>query len=47
MKKTPVNIQPEAFPAAFHSLLAGCQVFDSSCSREARVWYVAAYEVYG
>lgn len=40
MKKVPVTIHPEAFPEEFRPLLTRGRVFDSSCSREARVWYL-------
>lgn len=40
MKRTPVPIRFEDFPARFHELLEGAQLFDSSCSPEARVWFI-------
>lgn len=40
MKRTPVSIEPKDFPARFHGLLDGAQLFDSSCSPEARVWLI-------
>lgn len=40
MKRTPVRPDPEQFPAVFRPLLEGAPVFDSSCSRKARVWYL-------
>ena len=40
MKRTKVDIQLKDFPVRFHSLLEGAQLFDSSCSPEARVWFI-------
>ena len=40
MKRQPVSIDPGTFPDTFHSLLADAPVFDSSCSPEARVYYI-------
>lgn len=40
MKRTAVDIQPEDFPARFRALLAGADIFDSSCSPEAQVWLI-------
>lgn len=40
MKKTLIVPELNDFPSEFHSLLKG-KVFDSSCSREARVYYLA------
>ncbi len=40
MKKTLITTDTNEFPLEFHSLLTG-KVFDSSCSREARVYYIA------
>lgn len=40
MKRTPIQPELSAFPEAFHPILAGSPVFDSSCSKEARVYYV-------
>ena len=39
MKKTPVSVNLEEFPRQFHPLLAKA-VYDSSCSPEARVWFL-------
>ena len=40
MKRTPVTLSPDAIPAQFHSFLAGSEIFDSSCSAAARVWFL-------
>lgn len=40
MKRTRISPNLADFPAAFHPLLEKFPVFDSSCSKEARVWFV-------
>ncbi len=40
MKRTPTTPDLALIPAVFHSFLAGARVYDSSCSREARVLYI-------
>ena len=40
MKRTPISINPADFPEEFRPLLAQCQIYDSSCSRDARVFYL-------
>lgn len=40
MQRTPIVLEPDRIPAVFHSLLAGANVFDSSCSAAARVCYI-------
>lgn len=40
MKRTAIIPQLSQFPREFHTLLTGCPVFDSSCSAEARVYYL-------
>ena len=40
MQRTPIVPNPEDFPALFHPLLMNCPVYDSSCSRKARVYYI-------
>ncbi len=40
MKKTLISQDINDFPSEFHSLLTG-KIFDSSCSPEARVYYIA------
>lgn len=39
MERTPVIPNHQDFPEEFHSLLTG-RVYDSSCSPEARVWFL-------
>ena len=40
MQRTPIVLELDRIPAVFHSLLAGANVFDSSCSAAARVCYI-------
>ena len=40
MKRTLTTPDPGQFPARFHPLLERCAVYDSSCSPEARVWFL-------
>jgi kanamycin kinase len=40
MNRTPITVNPEQFPESVRHLLAGAQVYDSSCSPEARVYFV-------
>ena len=40
MKRTPLTVDPQAFPAAYRSLLTGSPVYDSSCSPAARVYFI-------
>jgi kanamycin kinase len=40
MKRTPISINPNNFPTEFHSLLAGADIYDSSCSPEASVIFI-------
>lgn len=40
MKRTKISIEPDTFPESLRPLLKGGNVYDSSCSREARVWYL-------
>jgi kanamycin kinase len=40
MKRTPVSIRLEDFPVPFHRYLEDVSIFDSSCSPEARVWFI-------
>ena len=40
MKRTLVQPNLNDFPTPFRHLLENCKVFDSSCSREARVWFL-------
>ena len=41
MNRTPITPNPGDFPACFLPLLSQNPVYDSSCSREARVYYIA------
>ncbi len=40
MRRTPINLNREDIPAQFHPFLQDAAVFDSSCSRAARVYYL-------
>lgn len=40
MKQIPIQIHPEQFPASFRVLLEGADLYDSSCSPEARVYFI-------
>ena len=40
MKRTLTTPDLSQFPARFHSILSGVDVYDSSCSPEARVWLI-------
>ncbi|MBQ9099136.1 MAG: aminoglycoside 3'-phosphotransferase [Clostridia bacterium] len=40
MKRTRVTVSPESFPQPLRGLLQGTAVYDSSCSPEARVFYL-------
>ena len=40
MERKETKIVLSDFPEVFHPLLEGCPVFDSSCSPQARVWYL-------
>ena len=44
MKRTQIDLSLHNFPTQFHSLLANSQIFDSSCSAEARVWFIDHHE---
>ena len=44
MKRKEVIFCPEDFPEDFHPLLSSCKLFDSSCSKEARVWMLDGNE---
>ena len=45
MKKTLITPDLSEFPSEFHSLFTG-KIFDSSCSPEARVYYIADKHLY-
>ena len=40
MIRTPIAVNWEYFPSEFHPLLMDAQLFDSSCSRQARVYFI-------
>ena len=40
MKRQPVQSNMSCFPSRFHSLLEGAPLYDSSCSPNARVWFI-------
>lgn len=40
MKRTRISIEPDHFPAPFHSILDGALLYDSSCSAQAKVYYI-------
>ena len=40
MKRTPVSLSPDAFPSIFLPWIKDTPLFDSSCSPEARVWFL-------
>lgn len=40
MNRTPVHVDLGEYPAEFRSLLQGAAVYDSSCSPQARVWFI-------
>ena len=40
MKRTPVTVETEHFPTVFSPLLIGAPVYDSSCSADAKVYFI-------
>ena len=40
MKRTPLRALPEAIPEELHPFLDGADLYDSSCSPEARVYFI-------
>lgn len=40
MLRQLATINPEEFPSVFRPMLANAKVYDSSCSTEARVWFI-------
>lgn len=40
MKRTEAKLDLQQFPAKLHPWLKNCRLFDSSCSPEARVWFL-------
>ena len=39
MKRTQISFDYNTIPSDFAKILEGCDVYDSSCSQDARVWY--------
>ena len=46
MEKHLIKPDREVIPSQFHSLLEGTAVYDSSCSREARVYYIEKHQLF-
>lgn len=44
MKRIPITLDLTEIPTELHEFVSGCPVFDSSCSKEARVWYLEREE---
>lgn len=40
MKRTQIKFRPEDFPARFHRLMENARLFDSSSSKDAKVWLI-------
>ncbi len=40
MERKRITLNLEDFPAAFHELLSDADIYDSSCSPDARVWFI-------
>ncbi|MDR2182753.1 MAG: aminoglycoside 3'-phosphotransferase [Clostridiales bacterium] len=40
MTLTPISVDIDAYPAEFRRILSGAQIYDSSCSPEAKVVYI-------
>jgi kanamycin kinase len=40
MKKTLLQTPPQDLPERFISFIEGAKIYDSSCSREARVYFI-------
>lgn len=40
MKRTPITVELDRFPVPFHAMLQDAQLYDSSCSSQARVYYI-------
>ena len=40
MERRKITVGPEQFPEALRPLLAGSDIYDSSCSEMARVWFI-------
>jgi len=46
MKRTPLTIDPDMFPAQFRPLLLDAPLYDSSCSPDAKVYFIDKDEGY-
>ena len=46
MQRQLTTINPEEFPPVFRPILSGTPIYDSSCSSEARVWFIDRGEGY-
>ena len=40
MQKHPITVDPDRFPSAFRPLLQAADIYDSSSSPDARVWFI-------
>ena len=40
MERIPVTVDPALFPPSIQDFLCGANLYDSSCSPEARVWFI-------
>ena len=40
MERKQISVNMEHFPALFHPFLSNATVFDSSCSKQAQVWFI-------
>ena len=40
MQRTPIEAKLSDFPADFHRFLRDARLYDSSCSKEARVYFI-------
>lgn len=40
MERKPIIAHLDEFPTALHSLLSGADIYDSSCSPDAKVWFI-------
>ena len=40
MERKPIQLAAEAFPLELQPLIKGAKIYDSSCSQQARVYYI-------
>jgi kanamycin kinase len=40
MERTQISVDMKSFPDLFHPFLTNATVYDSSCSKQARVWFI-------